>query len=266
MVESGALTAKPGAPRARFTKRAVHEAKQESPIRVEPRKASLSSLSGAEGFLCAKAWKGDIMGKGGSSIRGITGRALGSIVRYLVFVTLMSATAAVVGYARTNGDFGSIAVMIQGIEDLAVNLRSKPLVVQWLSVFAHNMRVIVILVGVSWVPVVPVMAVALMNSIMLGAMLKATAVATGIPAITVLVGLLPHGIFELTAFMIGTAMCLRIGMLMPLWVGKAIDTERMKKAGYDVLVLFFAVIVPLLLVASLIEVTISAWLASVLAR
>lgn len=197
---------------------------------------------------------------------GITGRALSSVIRYLIFTALMSATAAIVGYIRSNGDFGSIAVMIQGVEDLAVSLRSKPLIEQWLGVFAHNMRVIVILIGVSWVPVIPVMAVALMNSIMLGAMLKATALATGIPPITVLVGLLPHGIFELTAFFIGAAMCLRIGMLVPLWIGKAVDNLHMKRAAYDVLILFFAVIVPLMLAASFIEVTFSAWLAEVLAR
>lgn len=206
------------------------------------------------------------MERTGLRLGGLTGRALSSVLRYIIFVALMCITAAVVGYARSNGDFGSIAVMIKGVEDLAVSLKSKPILEQWLGVFAHNMRVIVILVGASWVPVIPVMAVALMNSIMLGAMLKATAAATGIPPITVLVGLLPHGILELSAFVIGAAMCLRIGMLIPLWISKTLDNSRMKRAAYDVLILFFAVIVPLMLVASLIEVTFSAWLAEVLAR
>lgn len=192
--------------------------------------------------------------------------ALHSTTRYLIFVVFLSGTAATLGFMRSTGDFGNIGVMIKGVEDLAVSLRSMPVLEQWLSVFVHNMRVVVILYGMSWLPVLPVMAVTLMNSIMVGAMLKATAEATGIAPIVVLVGLLPHGLFELTAFMVGAAASLRIGLLLPLWATRAVEGPRMKKAGYDALLLFFAVIVPLMLVASLIEVTFSAWLAEVLAR
>jgi stage II sporulation protein M len=206
------------------------------------------------------------MGKAGPNLISMTAGALNSITRYLIFMVFLSATASVLGYMRSAGDFGNIGVMIKGVEDLAVSLRSMPLLEQWLSVFIHNMRVVIIVIGMSWFPIIPVMTVALMNSIMLGAMLKATAEATGIAPITVLVGLMPHGIFELAAFFIGAAISLRIGMLLPLWVTKAVDGSKIKKAGYDALLLFFTVIVPLMLVASFIEVTFSAWLAEVLAR
>ena len=147
-----------------------------------------------------------------------------------------------------------------------VSIRPMPLIGQVAAVFMHNMRVIVILLGVSWFPVLPVLAVTIMNSIMIGAMIKATSAATGIAPITVAVGLLPHGIFELGAFFIWAEACLRIGMLMPLWVVKKVYGPYIKKAATDAFVLFFMIVVPLMLLASLIEVTFSSWLAEVLAR
>lgn len=206
------------------------------------------------------------MAGNGRRLTQIAASALYSTLRYLLFMVILSSTAAILGYTRSTGDFGSIGVMVRGVEDLAVSIKPMPLIGQVAAVFLHNMRVIVILLGVSWFPVLPVIAVTIMNSIMIGAMIKATASATGIAPITVAVGLLPHGIFELGAFFIGAAACLRIGMLMPLWVGKKVDGPYIKRAATDAIVLFFAFVVPLMLIASLIEVTFSSWLAEVLAR
>ena len=192
--------------------------------------------------------------------------SLSSISRYLLFMVSLALAATILGYTRSNGDFGSIGVMVQGVEDLAVSIKSMPLVQQIATVFLHNMRVVVIILGVSWFPILPVVAVTIMNSIMIGAMIKATAFATGIPPITVIVGLLPHGIFELLAFFLGAAASLRIGMLLPLWINKTIDGSYMKKAATDAVVVFFAFVMPLMLIAASIEVTFSSWLSSVLAR
>lgn len=197
---------------------------------------------------------------------GIAAGSLYDNLRYLLFVAVVCITAAVLGYVRSTGDFGSIGVMVKGVEDLAVSIRSKPLHEQIAAVFFHNMRVIVIILGASWLPLIPVLAVMIMNSIMIGAMIAATSTATGIPPITIAVGLLPHGIFEIAAFFIAAAACLRIGMLVPLWLGKDIDGVFMKKALTAAVLSILLIVTPLMLVAAGIEVTFSSWLAEVLAR
>ncbi|HOG53694.1 MAG TPA: stage II sporulation protein M, partial [Bacillota bacterium] len=178
------------------------------------------------------------MQEGRRKVAQIAMGSLLSISRYLLFMITLALTAAILGYTRSNGDFGSIGVMVQGVEDLAVSIKGMPLFQQIAAVFLHNMRVVVIILGVSWFPILPVVAVTIMNSIMIGVMIKATAFATGIPPITVVVGLLPHGIFELLAFFLGAAASLRIGMLMPLWINRTVDGRYMRKAATDAAVVF----------------------------
>ncbi|HOS51205.1 MAG TPA: hypothetical protein PLI10_07295, partial [Bacillota bacterium] len=82
------------------------------------------------------------MAGNGRRLTQIAASALHSTLRYLLFMVILSSTAAILGYTRSTGDFGSIGVMVRGVEDLAVSIKPMPLIGQVAAVFLHNMRVI----------------------------------------------------------------------------------------------------------------------------
>ena len=97
----------------------------------------------------------------------------------------------------------------------------------------------------------------MVNFVLVGGVLGAAELVGFSPLLTFAVGILPHGIFELTAVVIGTAAMLRVG-------AQLVATDTDKSLGETVLVsladwfkVFLGLVVPLLAVAAVIEIYIT---------
>jgi stage II sporulation protein M len=94
----------------------------------------------------------------------------------------------------------------------------------------------------------------MVNFVLVGGVLGAAELVGFSPLLTFAVGILPHGIFELTAVIIATAAMLKVG-------AQLVSTDIDKSLGETVLVsladwfkVYVGLVVPLLAVAALIEI------------
>jgi len=98
------------------------------------------------------------------------------------------------------------------------------------------------------------LALFMVNFVLVGGILGAAQLVGFSPVLTFVVGILPHGIFELTAVVIATAAMLKVG-------AQLVSTNTDKSLGETVLVsladwlkVFLGLVVPLLAVAAVIEI------------
>jgi stage II sporulation protein M len=98
------------------------------------------------------------------------------------------------------------------------------------------------------------LALFLFNFVLVGGVLGAAELVGFSPLLTFLVGILPHGLFELTAVILATAAMLRVGALL---VSPNIDKsigETLLTSLADWFRVFIGLVVPLLAVAAVIEI------------
>jgi uncharacterized membrane protein SpoIIM required for sporulation/ABC-type transport system involved in multi-copper enzyme maturation permease subunit len=121
-------------------------------------------------------------------------------------------------------------------------------------IFLNNLRAtfLVFLAGLFSFSVLGMLAY-LLNIGLVGGVLGVFKLIGYSPLVLVAAGLLPHGIFEIPALMLGSAVVLRMGaVLVTPQIGKSMGQILLEQVS-DWLKIFLGVVVPLLVVAALVE-------------
>jgi stage II sporulation protein M len=128
------------------------------------------------------------------------------------------------------------------------------------AIFLNNsLKTLLVIVSGPLLGIVPILFL-FINGAILGAVVPLAVQSRGLWSS--LLTILPHGIFELAAIFLGTSIGLRLGShTLRLLFGKA-DTTLLAEVGYG-LRLFITIIVPLLLIAALIEAFVTPLVAGV---
>lgn len=129
----------------------------------------------------------------------------------------------------------------------------------WL-IFFNNAKIAVLSVVLGVVALVPLAVVAI-NGIAIGTVMGMTTDEGFGVWETVIFGLAPHGVFELPAVLLSTAAGLRIGLaVIGSWAGRR-RAGSVRRAVKEALLLTVAVVLPALLMAAVLEVTVTPGLA-----
>ena len=169
--------------------------------------------------------------------------------------------------------------LLSGLENKAQSLTSQPPLQMMLGIFFNNASggFMALLFGL-FAGLFPLFFI-LTNGMVIGIMLEIMIVKYGVAYGTLifLVGVLPHGIFELPAIFISTAIGLKLGyevvkaFLMPLLPGNGSAGTRLENGLTNVslefwngLMIFIFWVLPILLVAALIETFVTGALLSLI--
>lgn len=187
-------------------------------------------------------------------------------MRQLIIPTLIVAGIAVLGYwlsyewvtvnvpkmlsAATPSDYADV------VKDArqSVGLVQADQHISALAIFANNVRAtfLIFLGGIVSFSVLGVMTY-LINIGLIGTVLGIFKLIGVSPTLLFLAGLLPHGIFEIPALMLASAIVLRIGaVLVTPQIGKSMGQVVIELVA-DWVKVFLGVVIPLLAIAALVE-------------
>lgn len=124
-----------------------------------------------------------------------------------------------------------------------------------LSLFRSNLFACATCVGLGFIPFIFLTAWALLsNAMMIGALLSAVQ-ASGAVSLTktIVFGLLPHGIFELPAFFLSMAMGVYLCRTLTMKIFRRAKEEKMLPLLNGIAKGFVMVVIPLLIVAAVLE-------------
>lgn len=182
-------------------------------------------------------------------------RYLGELVPYLATAVILITVGALAGVGsvlyvpavadRFVSSFAEFAKMFMGLPKLQLAL----------AIFFNNgfKTLAIVILGIAG-GVLPVFSL-LMNGFAIGVLLYLTAQSKG--ALVAALAVLPHGVLELPAVLIGSAMGLRLGVCaVGRWLGRSWTPigEEFKRAMLG----FFVVVIPVLLFAAFIEAFVTA--------
>ncbi len=128
-----------------------------------------------------------------------------------------------------------------------------------LALLRSNIFATAICVGLGLIPFLflPVWAV-ISNAMVIGALLGLSASAGVMsPLKAIVFGLLPHGVFELTGFFLSMAMGIYLCKILSLKILRRAEDTKILQVLNDIAKTFVLVVIPLLMVAALVECTIT---------
>ena len=182
--------------------------------------------------------------------------------RYIGIAVLLMFMGGVIGYISADQFTEVLKRMIEGLKKSSEQMRT-PTEIFWF-IFKNNVMVSISMIGfgVFLFGIYPAFSL-LINGAVLGFFLK-TLSSKGLGIGKVLLGgILPHGILELSVIILAGAIGIRIGVQLYQWFLSVLVPERRKAANdrlyrfLEQLPLLFGVIVVGLLVAAIIEATIT---------
>ncbi len=135
------------------------------------------------------------------------------------------------------------------------------------NIFVNNLLVCLLLYVGGFMVIVPVLIV-MSNGVMLGvfmSLLYRSEVLLPGNLISAVAGLLPHGIFELSAFFLAGALSMAV-IAKLLFPKKIAPEKRRRRVLWDSVKWFIGMVVPLLIVAALLETFVSPWVSAWLQR
>ena len=184
---------------------------------------------------------------------------LAGLRRYLIFSVALFVFGAISG-SLTIVFHSALALQLQELLQQFVGIFYGMSKIQlFMAIFLNNSlkTLAVVLLG-PLLGIVPVVLL-LINGAILGAVIPMAVVAKGLWSSVMTI--VPHGIFELPAVFLGTSVGIQLGLhpLMRL-AGKA-DSSLLSEIG-KAMRLYFMIILPLLLLAALIEVFVTPLVAS----
>ena len=168
------------------------------------------------------------------------------------------------GYLAAIYDHNLASTLLSGLANKAQTLTSQPPLQMMLGIFFNNASggLMAMLFGVA-AGLFPLLFI-MMNGMVIGIMLEMMIVKYGVAYGTFifLVGTMPHGIFELPAIFISTAIGLKLGF-------EAIRSLLLRKGDFVLefwngLMVFVFWVLPMLLVAALIETYVTGALLSLI--
>jgi stage II sporulation protein M len=192
-------------------------------------------------------------------------RHLGTMRHYLIFSCVIMLAGIVVG--ATNPGFDSfIQGQMAGLQQMADTIDNSSNPTLWFMVFIffnNAIKSIIVMYLGAILGIVPFIFLAI-NGMMIGYIASITASQGGDAMLTLMKGLLPHGIIEIPAIIIACAYGFRFGAMM----FKGIGSLAIKRPGWGKDLEQFVMrtlpamvfIVGLLLIAAVIESTFTLWL------
>jgi stage II sporulation protein M len=121
------------------------------------------------------------------------------------------------------------------------------------KVFLRNTSASLIML-MSGITVIVTLAVLYLNGLLVGLILR-FAVERGISVWSVIIGILPHGIFEMPAIFLSAALGMRIGLQIISQKGRRIQAAS--QAIREASVVYLIVVLPLLIIAAVMEIMVS---------
>ncbi len=178
---------------------------------------------------------------------------LRSIKIYIAIVVVLFLASMVVGYFIPMSSPETAKSLVSGLESKAADLSGQSQPVMMFGIFVNNAgaSLFALLFGLvaGLVPLLFVLSNGMVIGIVLEMIITKSGVADGITLF--LVGILPHGIFELPAVLISTAIGLKLGysVIKSALSWRDMFTDDLKNG----LIIFFFWILPILLIAAVIE-------------
>lgn len=172
---------------------------------------------------------------------------------YLGIVVALFLISMALGYVVTETSPDMAKSLLSGLQDKAAQLTDQPPLLMMLGIFANNVfgALVALIFGLA-AGVFPLFFV-ITNGMVVGVVLEmlVAKLGAGMGVLVFLIGILPHGIFELPAIFISTAIGLKLGYRVILSLIKRQDLFTGDLM--DGLLIFLFWVVPMLLVAAAIE-------------
>ena len=181
------------------------------------------------------------------------GKYLYELRYFLGIVVTLFLLAMVLGYIVNETSPDTAKSLLSGLQDKASELSDQPPLLMMLGIFANNVfgALVALVFGLA-AGIFPLFFV-ISNGMVVGVVLQmlVAKLGAGMGVLVFLLGILPHGIFELPAIFISTAIGLKLGYLVIVSIIKRRDLFTGELLNGLLIFLFW--VVPMLLVAAAIE-------------
>ncbi len=172
--------------------------------------------------------------------------------RYLRFSLLIFVIGLALGAIFARPLQTALSPLMTDLKTLASGMKHEAFGAMMMTLFLHNLRtsVFMILGGILF-GVLPALFV-MVNGGLVGYVLAITYQATHVnPFLLFAAGILPHGIFEIPAYLLASAFGMRAGVLVFRSMGRNLGEDNWRKLGKDVLPTLLIVVLFLFIAANI---------------
>lgn len=172
---------------------------------------------------------------------------------YLRVALILFVAGFVIGAVFANSLQATLGPMMTAIKTLAVGMKHDSIPAMAGTLFVHNLTTSLIMIAGGIVfGIVPVLFV-LLNGALIGFVIAVTYHATHVsPFLLIIAGILPHGIFEIPAYLLASGIGIRIGVMLTQTIAGRNKQDSWKMLGKDT-ALSVVIVAGLLLIAAGIE-------------
>lgn len=174
---------------------------------------------------------------------------------FLLIVVSLFVLCIIAGYAIAVAEPSMIDTLLSGLEQKAADLSSLSPVDMAIGIFVNNASGCFLAIGLGLIlGIYPAFFIA-SNGVIIGVALGMVIAKYGavLGVLVFVIGLLPHGIFELSAVFISSAMGIKLAYDLVRSVIKS-DLNIIKNSVWEAIQMYLFWILPILLVAAFIEV------------
>ncbi len=184
----------------------------------------------------------------------------------IIFITLVFICGLAAGYLlfMFNPELATNLshVVIDKFERMDEEMQEMTMVGRINLIFFNNLRVVLIMILLGLFIGLPPLAIVFFNGLFIGII---SGMISGSESLFqfLAVGVLPHGIFELPAFIMGAVIGVRLGVSILIIPGDKMLFKRVKMLLEEI-ILALSIIIPLLFIAAVVEMTITSELVQML--
>lgn len=178
---------------------------------------------------------------------------------HLLSIIIVLIIFTVVGYLFARGNSEKIAEFIKEMFT-DKNIIDEMGRIDGFKLFLNNLRVAIMSVLLGFIPflALPYLIMAVNGAVIGGVFGAGATLSGGLPIWKIIVfGILPHGIFELPALFLAAAIGIRLSRMVGQAIMKKEGREPVRPFIKDALKFFTLVILPMLVIAAIIETTIT---------
>ena len=177
----------------------------------------------------------------------------GRMNQYLRLSLLIFVIGLVLGAVFAKPLQTALSPLMTDLKTLALGMKHETFGAMMMTLFLHNLRTSVfMMVGGILFGIFPALFV-LVNGALVGYVIAITYQTTHVnPFLLFAAGILPHGIFEIPAYLLASAFGIRAGVVLIRTMGRHLEHDNWRKLGKD-MVPTLVIVVVLLFVAANIE-------------
>lgn len=177
----------------------------------------------------------------------------GRMNQYLRISLLIFVIGLVLGAVFAKPLQTALSPLMTDLKTLALGMKHETFGAMMMTLFLHNLRTSVfMMVGGILFGIFPALFV-LVNGALVGYVIAITYQTTHVnPFLLFAAGILPHGIFEIPAYLLASAFGIRAGVVLIRTMGRHLEHDNWRKLGKD-MVPTLVIVVVLLFVAANIE-------------